>query len=92
VSATGSRTPGPEQARQTANTSTSKSTDAPPVWAVAYPPSGCRRRWLVVVLRCSECQGSHHHYLGNNTGAVRRRGCRAGSYYLKPRPPLAVAR
>jgi hypothetical protein len=62
---------------------------APPVWAVGYPPSGHRRRWLLIVKTCTACRGSHHHYTGPH-GARRRRGCGAGSYYLKPRPKLAV--
>ena len=40
---------------------------APPVWAVGYPPSGHRRRWLLIVKTCTACRGSHHHY----TGATR---------------------
>jgi hypothetical protein len=92
VTAPESRKPGPPQTRQPANTiNTRESNDAPAVWAVAYPPAGHRRRWLVVVLRCTQCQGSHHHYLGDNTGGLRRRGCGAGSYYVRPRAALAVA-
>lgn len=88
-----SRKPGPRQeSRQPANTtSNSNSNDVPTVWGTAYPPAGHRRRWLLVVLRCSECLGAHQHYLRDNTGGLRRRGCGAGSYYVRPRPALAVA-
>lgn len=68
----------------------SQSNDIAPVWAVAYPPAGLRQRWLLVVLRCSECCGSHGHYTGS-TGGIRRRGCGRGSYLVRPRPMLGVA-
>lgn len=60
---------------------------SPRVWAVAYPPSGRRRHWLLLVRCCPHCGGTHAHR--GDSGA--RRAGRGRTYYLRVRPALGVA-
>lgn len=59
---------------------------APRVWAVAYPPAGLRRYWLLVVQSCPKCTGGGPHaHRGGQDGGLRRAGCGQGRYFVQPR-------
>ncbi|WP_286990358.1 hypothetical protein [Thermomonospora sp. CIF 1] len=49
--------------------------------AVAYGPSGRRRRWIALVEVCPRCGRAHVHY-GTPAGPPRRRSCGGHQYLL----------
>jgi hypothetical protein len=67
-----------------------QSTGSRVTFAVGYEPSGARRRWLLVVLVCNACEGTHHHYADSPHGGIRRRGCGTGFYDLRAHPVLGA--
>lgn len=66
---------------------------APRVWAVAYPPAGQRRHWLLVVQSCPKCPGGGPHaHRGGQNGGLRRAGCGQGRYFVQPRLSVTAQR
>lgn len=66
---------------------------APNVWAVAYPPAGQRRYWLLVVQSCPKCAGGGPHaHRGGQDGGLRRAGCGRGRYFVQPRLSVTAQR
>lgn len=53
------------------------------VSAIAIPPLGRRRLWLLLVQSCSWCSCSHVHRAGSPTGGLRYAGCGGGQYYVQ---------
>lgn len=52
-------------------------------FAHAYPPSGRRQYWLLLVVSCPLCHGTHHHR-GGRAGGLRQASCGRGQYMVRP--------